>query len=48
MMMEDTPGKKRNINIDRRIPYRDIMRDRLKFEEGREIYMKRQGLIEPV
>jgi len=47
-MMEDTSGKKRNINIDSGISYRDIMRDRLKSEEGREIYMKRQGLIEPV
>lgn len=43
-----TNGKKRNINIDSRIPYRDIMRDKLKSEEGRETYMKRQGLIEPV
>jgi transposase len=43
-----TKGEKRNITIDSRIPYRDIMRDKLKSEEGREIYMKRQGLIEPV
>ena len=43
-----TKGEKRNINIDSRIPYRDIMRDKLKSEEGREVYMKRQGLIEPV
>jgi len=43
-----TNGKKRNINIDSRIPYRDIMRDKLKSEEGREVYMKRQGLIEPI
>ena len=43
-----TNGKKRNITLDSRIPYRDIMRAKLKSEEGREIYMKRQGLIEPV
>jgi len=43
-----TKGEKRNINIDSRIPYRDIMRDKLKSEEGREVYMRRQGLIEPV
>ncbi len=43
-----TNGKKRNINIDSRIPYRDIMRSKLKSEEGREVYMKRHGLIEPV
>jgi len=43
-----TVGKKRNISIDSRVPYRDIMRDKLKSEEGRETYMKRQGLIEPV
>lgn len=43
-----TKGENRNINIDSRTPYRDIMRDKLKAEEGREVYMKRQGLIEPV
>ena len=43
-----TKGEKRKINIDSRTPYRDIMRDKLKSEEGRETYMKRQGLIEPV
>jgi len=43
-----TDGKKRSINIDSRMPYRDIMRARLKSEEGRETYMKRQGLIESV
>ncbi len=34
--------------LDSRTPYRDIMRDKLESEEGRETYMKRQGLIEPV
>ena len=43
-----TNGKIRNTNIDSRIPYRDIMRSKLKSEEGREVYMKRQGLIETV
>lgn len=43
-----TKGKKRKINIDHRIMYRDKMREKLKSEEGREIYMKRQGLIEPI
>jgi len=43
-----TVGKKRNISIDSRVPYRDIMRDKLKSEEGRETYMKRQGLIESI
>ncbi len=43
-----TKGKKRNINIDSRIPYRDIMREKLRSEEGREVYMMRQGLIEPI
>ncbi len=43
-----TKREKRNINIDSRIPYSDIMRDKLKSEEGREVYMRRQGLIEPV
>ena len=41
-------GEKRSINIDSRMPYRDTMRAKLQSEEGRETYMKRQGLIEPV
>lgn len=45
---ECTKGEKRHINIDSRIFYRDIMRDKLKSDKGRGIYMKRQGLIEPV
>jgi transposase len=43
-----TRGKKRKINVDSRIIYRDKMREKLKSEKGRETYMKRQGLIEPV
>ena len=43
-----TKGTKRTINIDSREKYRDQMREKLNSEEGREIYMKRQGLIESV
>ena len=43
-----TKGKKRKINVDNRVIYRDKMREKLKSEKGRETYMKRQGLIEPV
>ena len=43
-----TKGKKRRINVDSRVIYRDEMREKLKSEKGRETYMKRQGLIEPV
>lgn len=43
-----TKGSKRQLSLDSRIPYRDAMRKKLKSEKGREIYMKRQGLIEPV
>jgi len=43
-----TDGSTRSISIDNRIPYRDSMRKKLQSDKGREIYMKRQGLIEPV
>lgn len=43
-----TTGKKRNINIDAREKYREIMRSKLNTDRGREIYMKRQGIVEPV
>lgn len=43
-----TDGSTRSISIDNRIPYRDSMREKLQSDKGREIYMKRQGLIEPV
>jgi hypothetical protein len=39
-------GKVRTINIDSRLPYRDLMRNKLATTAGREIYSKRQGLIE--
>jgi len=43
-----TTGKKRTISIDSRTPFRDKMRKKLDSDEGREIYMKRQGLAEPI
>src|SRR4030042_5068516 len=43
-----TNGVKRTIYIDSRIELRDKMREKLSTDEGREIYMKRQWLIEPM
>ena len=43
-----TKEKKRRISIDSRENYRTIMREKLSSDEGREIYMKRQGLAEPL
>ena len=43
-----TNGKRRHLYIDTREPYRKLMREKLDSDEGREIYMKRQGLVEPV
>jgi len=43
-----TKGAKRTISIDSREVYRDQMREKLNSEDGREIYIKRQGLIESV
>jgi hypothetical protein len=42
-----TKGKVRTIQIDSRDVYRKKMREKLQSEKGREIYMKRQGIIEP-
>jgi transposase len=39
-------GKTRTISVDSRIRYRDLMREKLSTPAGREIYSKRQGLIE--
>ena len=39
-----TRGKKRSIRIDSREKYRDILREKLSSDRGREAYMKRQGL----
>jgi transposase len=43
-----TKGKKRTIAIDSREPYRKIMREKLRSDNGREVYMSRQGIVEPV
>lgn len=43
-----TKGKKRHLYINVREPYRKKMREKLSSDEGREIYMKRQGTVEPV
>jgi transposase len=37
----------RRVTYDSREPYRDVMRGRLRSEEGREVYRKRQGIVEP-
>ncbi len=41
-----TKGKKRTIAIDSREPFREIMREKLRSDSGRELYMKRQGIVE--
>jgi len=43
-----TKAEKRQIMIDIREPLREKMRQKLRSEKGREIYMKRQGLIESI
>jgi hypothetical protein len=43
-----TTGKVRSLQIDTRIEYQDRMRGKLETDKGREIYMKRQGIVEPV
>jgi len=43
-----TKGKNRTIAIDSREPYREIMREKLRSDNGREVYMARQGIVEPV
>jgi transposase len=42
-----TTGKRRHLYVDTREPYRKLMREKLDSEKGREIYMKRQGIVEP-
>jgi transposase len=37
----------RRVTYDSREPYREVMRERLRSEEGREAYRKRQGIVEP-
>jgi transposase len=43
-----TNSKKRHLYVDTREPYRKLMREKLTTEKGREIYIKRQGIVEPV
>ena len=43
-----TKGKQRSICVDLRKCYREKMREKLSSDKGREIYMKRQGLVEPL
>ena len=42
-----TKAAVRSLHIDTREPYRQNMRQKLRSDEGREVYMKRQGLVEP-
>ena len=41
-------GKKRTIKVDSREPFREKMREKLRTDHGRETYMKRQGIVEPL
>jgi transposase len=43
-----TAASKRTISVDTREPYRQRMQEKLDSDEGREIYMKRQGIVEPI
>ena len=43
-----TKGKQRSLQVDLREEYREKMREKLSSDKGREIYMKRQGLVEPL
>jgi transposase len=43
-----TSGQKRQIVLDKREPLREKMRKKLKTDLGHEMYMRRQGLIEPI
>jgi hypothetical protein len=43
-----TKGKRRMIVVDSREPFRERMREKLRSDHGRETYMKRQGIVEPV
>lgn len=43
-----TKADKRQIMIDAREPLREKMRQKLNSDQGREVYMKRQGLIESI
>jgi len=47
MKSKCTKAAVRSLQIDTREPYRRQMREKLRSDEGREAYMKRQGLVEP-
>jgi transposase len=47
MKAKCTKAAVRSLQIDTREPYRRKMRQKLRSDEGREMYMKRQGLVEP-
>ncbi|MCK4529378.1 IS1182 family transposase [candidate division WOR-3 bacterium] len=48
LKLKCTKSTTRRITIDTREPLREKMREKLKSDEGRETYMKRQGLIESI
>ena len=43
-----TKSEYRQIGVDPREHYREKMRKKLQTDKGREIYIKRQGIIEPI
>jgi len=43
-----TKANRRTLSIDSREDYRDRMRKKLRSDRGRETYMKRQGIAEPL
>ena len=47
LKLKCTKAAVRSLQIDTREPYRRKMREKLHSDEGREVYMKRQGLVEP-
>ena len=47
MKNECTDGIKRTVTIVHDMKYRNIMREKLSSEEGKIIYQKRQGIVEP-
>lgn len=43
-----TKGERRTLGIDSRQVFREAMREKLRSDRGRETYMKRQGIAEPL
>ena len=43
-----TKAQRRRVGIDSRQPFREAMREKLRSDRGRETYMKRQGIAEPL